>query len=254
MSSLRRGLLSALLSFAVVGGCADMGDQSDKASSTGRQTGTARDASSITPIGDDDLLPDECAEDAGSAVDAGKPDAGRTDAGITLGRDAGTATKPDAGGTTTPKPSVIAGTAVKNKCSSVGKPTGNMCGSYYCGVDESQISAELVSDSLCGNVKAVCEGRLVDVVAGCARSKLIANLGMSFEAIRPKVQECVYKDAEFKELVPATCLGCFLDAAVCAGNKCLAECLGDGPNCDACRQKNNCDQAVFTCAKLPNPF
>lgn len=248
MSSLRRGLLGAVLSFAVVGGCADTGENSENAPPTGRQTGTAKDAAVIDS---DDLLPDDCKTgDAGG----GATDAGKADGGSAVVRDAGTAAKPDAGGTTGPKPNLIMGTAVKNKCSSVGKPTGNMCGSYYCGVNESQIAAELASDSLCGNVKAVCEGRLVSVVATCARSTLIANLGMSFEAIRPKVQECVYKDAEFKQLVPATCLGCFLDAAVCAGNKCLAECLGDGPNCDACRQKNNCDQTVFTCAKLPNPF
>ena len=192
MSSLRRGLLSALLSFAVVGGCADAGENSENAPQTGRQTGTAKD---VPAISSDDLLPDECADDdAGSTtvVDAGKADAGRTvvDSGTVVVRDAGPATKPDAGTTTEPKPNVIAGTALKNKCSSVGKPTGNMCGSYYCGVNESQISAELSSDSLCGNVKAVCEGRLVSVVATCARSTLIANLGMSFEAIRPKVQDC----------------------------------------------------------------
>jgi len=252
MSPLRTGLLSAMLSFAAVGGCADNAlDESPER--TERQT--------VTPTGRDDTVAadtgtmGECSPTP-SVEDAGKRDAGPADAGGPIVvRDAGGSTpKPDAGGESTPKPSIVAGTALKSKCSSVAKPASNMCGSYYCGVGESQVAAELASDSLCNNVKAVCEGRLVSVVASCARSTLIANLGMSFDAIRPKVQDCVYKDAEFKQLVPAACMSCFLDAAVCAGNKCLAECLSDGPGCDACRQKNNCDQAVFSCAKLPNPF
>jgi hypothetical protein len=263
MSSLRKGLLSVMLSFAALGGCADNAALDDGPARTGRQTGTAKDADDSVAMDTDDVLDDECMPkgDAGPA-DAGKPDSGvvvMRDAGITTPKpDAGggtTAPKPDAGGgTTVPKPSTIAGSALKSKCSSVAKPASNMCGSYYCGVDQGAIEAELSSDSLCANVEAVCEGRLVSVVASCARSTLIANLGQSFEAIRPKVQECVYKDAQFKQLVTESCLGCFLDAAVCAGNKCLAECLADGPGCDACRQKNNCDQAVFSCAKLPNPF
>lgn len=262
MSSLRKGLLSVMLSFTALGGCADNTALDEGPSRTGRQTGTAKDTDASVAVDTDDVLDDECmpTKDAGTSSDAGKSDAGlvvtRDAGGATPKPDAGgTAPKPDAGGgTTTPKPSTIAGTAVKSKCSSVAKPANNMCGSYYCGVDRSAIEAELSSDSLCADVGAVCDGRLVSVVASCARSTLIANLGQTFEAIRPKVQECVYKDAEFKELVPETCLGCFLDAAVCAGNKCLAECLADGPGCDVCRQKNNCDQAVFSCAKLPNPF
>lgn len=159
----------------------------------------------------------------------------------------------DAG--TPPAPTTqIRGSATKAMCSSVGAPSGGQCGSYYCGVKQADIAASLAADSLCPDVAAICEGRLVGALTNCTRSTVIANLGTAVDTLTPKIETCVYQDAEFKQKVSSACLGCFMKAATCAVNKCLTQCLSDGPACDSCRQKNNCDQPVFDCAKLPNPF
>ena len=46
-----------------------------------------------------------------------------------------------------------------------------------------------------------------------------------------------------------------LDAAQCASDNCLTQCLsGDSSGCDTCRMNNNCNQPVPTCAGFPSPF
>jgi hypothetical protein len=73
--------------------------------------------------------------------------------------------------------------------------------------------------------------------------------------LRPLIRDCVFEDAEIEQMVNPDCLSCFIDAAQCAGDNCLIECLsGDSPGCDACRLENDCEQPVFACTALPSPF
>jgi len=235
---------------------------------------------------DDDTEDDTVAEkDAGKPVvkDAGK-DAGKapvtepsdeadpgdeTDPGDqTPGEpkiDSGTPTepKPDAG--TDPETpaepimSVVPGSATKAMCSSYGKASGTMCAGYFCGVTQEQIAAEMPKDNICGEnaVAGACDNKLPMALGKCAREvkSAIENLGATNDALRPKVRDCVFKDAEIKMKTPLPCMDCFLDAALCAGDNCLVECLaGDSKGCDTCRAKNKCDATVFTCAGLISPF
>lgn len=58
-----------------------------------------------------------------------------------------------------------------------------------------------------------------------------------------------------KGVTSSECLACTIDAAQCAGDNGLIQCLaGDSAQCDACRKENNCDQPVFSCGGLPTPF
>ena len=97
--------------------------------------------------------------------------------------------------------------------------------------------------ALCGgDPDFTCNGNLVTIAA-------------SNYSLRPMIQDCVYKDATIKAKVPPACLSCFIDAAVCAGDNCLLQCLsGDSPTCDSCRKQNDCEQPVFSCGGLPSPF
>lgn len=280
MSSLQRGLLAVTLVFATAWGCTetasidndrkgsnvkkDAGTSTDDDDSTSDETSSDDDStgqtddddtsstdddSSSTDDGSDDTSSDDEDIDAGTTSDAGK-DAGKdASTGTDAGKDASTST--DAG---KPATSTIAGSATKNKCSSYGAAKSGMCGSYYCGVTEAQIMSELPADTLCPDPTRICDATLVKVVGDCARNTKALNLGLANAQLKPKVEACVLKNPTFADL-STSCIGCFLDVALCAGDKCLLECLtGDSAGCDSCRAKNNCDKPVFSCAKLPNPF
>jgi len=156
----------------------------------------------------------------------------------------------------TPGMPSIAGTGTAASCTSYTAPTGQKCGSYYCGVDLAMLTAATVPGGKCGNDLAyVCEASLPLVVGACARKIKSMNPLSSPKDLRPQVRACAYEDAEVKEKVSDDCLGCYLDSAECAGEKCLVDCLaGDSPGCDACRLKNNCTKPVFACNGLPDPL
>ena len=156
-------------------------------------------------------------------------------------------------------PMKIAGTAPKNACTSTTPAEDGMCSSHFCGITAEQLGAAMDPESPCGAPEQACEqgGTLAKKVTDCSieeKSK-INNLGKTNEQLRPLVQACVYKDAEIKQTVTTECLGCFLDVAECAGEKCLTDCLvGTASQCDACRIRNGCEQPLFACAGLPNPL
>lgn len=250
-----------------------------------RTAATLKDAGSDD---EDEATDDEpvATKDAGkptTAKDAGKPttvkdtgtteptdpgDEGGGDEGQepTTAVDGGTPTTTVDGGKeptdpepTDPEPimSVVPGSAPKAKCSSYGKASGTMCAGYFCGVTKEQIEAEMPKDNICGAnaVEGACDNKLPTELAKCARSVKSSMPLASNDELRPKVRDCVFMVAELKEKTPLPCMDCFLDAAICAGDKCLIECLaGDSKGCDTCRAKNKCDATVFTCAGLISPF
>jgi hypothetical protein len=150
----------------------------------------------------------------------------------------------------------VAGSALAAGCSSYQPPANGMCGGYYCGVTEEILARESTPNAKCSGTAAFkCEGRIVLVVGACARSIKSAMPFASNDELRPLIRDCVFEDAEIQQMVHAECLSCFIDAAQCAGDNCLIECLsGDSASCDACRLDNNCEQPVFPCTGLPNPF
>ena len=160
----------------------------------------------------------------------------------------------DAGVTDAAAVSVVTGTATTGKCFSYTKADAGMCAGYFCGVNEAQLTASMPTSSICPLPSEICQGTLSGAVAACTRTIVIANLGKPVDPLKPQIQECVYKDANLKEKVSPTCLGCYLTVASCAASQCLVECLSDSPNCDTCRKKNNCDVPVFGCAQIPSPF
>jgi hypothetical protein len=158
----------------------------------------------------------------------------------------------DGGAATTPSP--LAGSAASNECSSYGEAKPGLCSGYFCGVTEAQVAAAMPADSVCPDPTYLCEGTLLTAVAKCARSTIIANLGSPIEPLKPKMEACVFADATIKDTVSAECVGCYLTAATCAATNCLVPCLSDGPSCDQCRAKFNCEKPVFECAKIPSPL
>ena len=201
--------------------------------------------------------------DAGKQTPSPTPDAGTAPPAVTppVVQDAGVSppVTPDPGPTQPPVTvtSVVPGSAIKAQCSSYVLANGSMCGGYFCGVTQAQLAAEMPADNLCGSNAAAstCNNTLFKTVANCARDVRSANAVATNAEMRPKIQECVFKDSELQAKTPLACLSCYLDAAECLNDSCLVECLtGDSKGCDTCRVKNGCHTKALLCAKLPNPF
>jgi hypothetical protein len=208
----------------------------------------------------------------GSSTGGGSPDAGgggrRGESGTSgsagggragsSGQGGSDAAQSGAGGSSDvgPNPELVAGTATAAGCSSYQLPAAGMCGGYYCGVDQATLTQALDAAATCGgDPEFTCDGRLVLVVGDCARGVKSAMPFASNAELRPMIEACVRADADIPQDLPADCLVCFVDAAVCAGDNCLIECLsGDSPGCDSCRIENDCQQPVFACGGLPNPL
>ena len=188
-------------------------------------------------------------------------------AGATGGAGGGNASGPDLGEADASAGDTGGGTPLSlagrfEGCSSYGAEADGLCGGYYCNVTEDEIMAAFtpglgpcgMNPDIEGTVRRACSGSLTARVGRCAREVKSANVLDSDAQLRVKIQACIYEDAEFTE-VPAECLSCFLDAAQCASDHCLIQCLaGDSAACDTCRLENGCNQPVPTCAGLPNPF
>ena len=56
------------------------------------------------------------------------------------------------------------------------------------------------------------------------------------------------------QMMPANCMDCYIESALCAREFCLGDCLaGDNPTCDACREDNGCTPGFYACGGLPDP-
>lgn len=141
-------------------------------------------------------------------------------------------------------------------CQSYTEAADGMCASWYCGVTESQLMDAVDPNAKCGgDVALLCAGSVTAKVGICARRLKAENFSATNEELRPLVRDCVYEDPEVKAAVPADCLDCTIDAAACAADNCLTQCLaGDSPMCDDCRRESHCDQSVFSCGGLPAPI
>jgi hypothetical protein len=131
-----------------------------------------------------------------------------------------------------------------------------MCAGWYCGVTQDILTSAVDPEAKCGgDVPLLCSGNVVTAVARCSRMLKAQNIGASNAALRPLVRACVYQDADLQKRVAQDCLDCTIDAAECASDNCLLQCLtGDNPQCDACRRTAKCDQKVFSCGGLPAPI
>ncbi|MET0339376.1 MAG: hypothetical protein ABW252_00155 [Polyangiales bacterium] len=225
----------------------DDGDTVRDAGSTRRDASsgsstTRRDAGSSSSNDDDDTGDD--------ADDEGGDDMSLPDGGSGSGRDAGGGSAPMI---------EIAGTAPKAKCTSTTAAKGGMCSSHFCGITEEQLGSAMSPSSPCGTAALACEqgAVLAKKVTDCSitTKAMASNLGKSNAQLRPLVQDCVFEDEEIKSNTNEECLGCFLNVAECAGDKCLTECLvGTPAQCDACRISKGCEEPLFDCAGLPNPL
>lgn len=183
-------------------------------------------------------------------------DAGATGDAGAVGDGGGTAG--DGGGGAGGGSAVAAIIGSGKNCSTYGLKMGDKCAGVYCGVTEPQLAAafEELPDRLCKISAAwACEGATVRKVGDCAREVKSANPLNNNAQNRPLVQACVYKDASIMQNVTPECLSCYLDSAICSGDKCLVECIaGNSKSCDDCRLRNNCSQPVAPCTGLPNPL
>lgn len=171
----------------------------------------------------------------------------------------GTPVTPGTGGGGVSAVQQIIGTG--KACSTYGLPTNGKCGGVYCAVEPALLERafqELTNrPNGCNTVPSdlACSGLTARVTAACARKIKSANALASNAELRPKIQACVYEDAEIKAKMPPTCLSCYLDSATCSGDNCLIECLGgDSPSCDKCRLDKGCSRPVADCTGFPNPL
>lgn len=212
--------------------------------------GVKRDARA--PVTSDDDEEPEPSDEEPSDDEA--PVEGEKDATVAETED-GAVAETDAG--EEPMASVIKGTGLESACSSYGLPKGGQCAGYFCGVTVDALTAEYKTGGKCDTTpERICEGQLTRDVGKCARDTKSNPLNAfdTDEQLRVKIAACVTKlpaNADIEE----ECLSCFLDAAQCASDFCLTQCLtGDSKVCDDCRLENNCNQPVPTCAGFPTPF
>jgi hypothetical protein len=211
-----------------------------------------RDAAAPRP--DDEEEPVEGEE----PVESEEPVEGEEDASLPpSGDDAATETDAGGGSEEPALESKIKGTGLASKCSSYGLQKDGVCAGYYCGISLEDLAAEYKPGNKCDTTpERICDGQLTRDVGRCARAtKSNPFFELQGEAVvREETQRCVLA-AEGNEDVTEECLACFLDAAQCASDNCLTQCLtGDSATCDKCRLDNNCNQPVPSCAGFPTPF
>jgi hypothetical protein len=158
-----------------------------------------------------------------------------------------------------PGQSAVAGTALSANCSTYTKRTGDMCAGVFCGVTLAQLEAELNPEATCAvTAEQICAGKMPTTTALCTRMiKSDPFNALDTDAmLRTKIRDCIYTtEPGIKENASPMCTDCFLDAALCSSTYCVAQCLtGDSPECDKCRDDNDCTKPVFACAGVPNPF
>jgi hypothetical protein len=150
--------------------------------------------------------------------------------------------------------SLVTGTG--GSCQSYSEPEGGKCGGWYCGVDQATLTKAVDPSAICGgNVELLCSNAVPTAVASCARTAKTANITATNDELRPMIRDCVFQDMAIQQGSTPECVDCLIDAAACASDNCLTQCLtGDSPGCDSCRKENNCDQMVFSCGGLPAPI
>jgi hypothetical protein len=196
--------------------------------------------------GDDDNDSDEAEPDEPPDEPRGEAGSGGDDDGA-----GGDDERPD------PDAPPVAGTADAAGCNSFTPAEDGMCGSFFCGVSEASLAAEVSSSAVCSNTEFFCSGNLVTVAGDCARRVKSGMPLASNESLRPAIRDCVYADAAIQENVSEDCLECYLVSFDCGGqvDTCLIECLnGNSAECDQCMRDNGCLDPVFTCSGLPSPF
>lgn len=190
-----------------------------------------------------------CGDDS-SSEDNDKGSAGKGGGGGS----GGSANGGKGGGSSEPVSDALKGTG--ESCHSYTEPTDGKCQGWFCGVTEEKLMEVVDPKAKCGgNVPLLCKGSVPIAVGKCARQIKAANFNKSNDELRPLVRDCVYEDAAIKDAVPEDCLNCTIDAAACAADNCLPQCIGgDSETCDTCRRDAGCDQSVFSCGGLPPPI
>jgi hypothetical protein len=131
-----------------------------------------------------------------------------------------------------------------------------MCAGWYCGVNQDTLAQAVDPGAKCGtDVELLCHGSVVSAVGRCSRMLKATMIAASNSELRPLVRQCVFEDMQIRARTSPECLDCAIDAASCASDNCLLQCLaGDSPQCDTCRIAAGCDQKVFSCGGLPAPI
>ncbi|MET0283605.1 MAG: hypothetical protein ABW352_04025 [Polyangiales bacterium] len=226
----------------------DAGLFGDAGRNTRRDAAAPKPDEEEEPVEGEEEEPVEGEEEPVEGEDASKP---------ATGNDAAVPESDGGGGEEPPLESKIAGSGLEAKCSSYGTAKGGMCAGYYCGITIETLAAEYKPGNKCDTTpEKICDGQLTRDVAKCARDTKSNPLNAldTTEQIREKTATCIMKIPANADTEP-DCLDCFLDAAQCASDNCLTQCLtGDSATCDKCRLDNDCNQPVPSCAGFPTPF
>src|SRR5690606_3272308 len=124
------------------------------------------------------------------------------------------------------------------------------CYGHLCGTNSNSIAAAVTEDSPCATdaqVWLICDGLGTREASRCARIHALDA------DTREGTRMCLRQNEELDPYTDA-CLECYLDSVECAREFCLSECLaGDSPQCDSCREENDCTPQFYACAGIPDP-
>ena len=193
----------------------------------------------------------------GGATTGGATTGGATTGGATTG--GATTGGATTGGATTGGGAMPGGGAPVNfagkatGCLSYTMPMGDKCSGFYCNVTVPDIMSHFPLTGKCTAFSAaqICTGALPTHTGECAQEQSGAS-----EGNRATMLSCIKGKGDYAAATD-DCLNCFVNAAICASDNCLLDCLINGTAsepCETCRNANNCNKPVPACAGLPNPF
>jgi hypothetical protein len=221
------------------------------------------DRRSVTPYHTGPTLPDfvpagerdAAGDDAGSASDGGQGAGGGGDGGDDAGMDAGR----DAAG-----PSDAGRDAAADAGRDAGRDAGTLvchswtpveagrCGGPFCNQTEGQLRTDLLANEMSSGRTAACRDN-DEVTAMCSLESIrdVTMCARSSGANEDSTRQCAR--AALPQL-STDCVECYVDAAVCAAQRCAGDCLaGDSVACDACQISSGCAGTLYLCTGFVDP-
>jgi hypothetical protein len=173
-------------------------------------------------------------------------DAGTAPSGGTGGTGGGGQVPPDAGPLDAGRPD----TSGEAGCPRLLAPDAGICSAYGCGLSLDQLRSTASPAGACTSpaaLAAACDGSASSAALRCTEASVFAA------DLSEAASTCVLRDPQASAL-GATCLGCFVDEALCTLSRCFALCAlaSENDECRSCRRQQ-CGTTLSQCTGLPAP-
>jgi hypothetical protein len=182
----------------------------------------------------------------GSGSPQGAMDAGASSGGTGGGAQPPPDAAPDAGAVDAGQPDASG----EGGCPRLLAPDAGVCSAYGCSLSLDQLRSTANSAGACTSpaaLAAACDGSASSAALRCTEASVF-SVDLSETA-----SACVQRDPQLSPL-GATCLGCFVDEALCTLSRCFALCAlaSENDECRTCRRQQ-CGSALTQCTGLPAP-